>query len=225
MPNNFVLYKPKDVVAGDFYWLEKINDAIFFAVADCTGHGVPGAMVSVVCHSALNRSIREFRLTKPSDILDKTRELVLATFEKSERKVKDGMDISLCSWNQGQEKLHFAGANNSLYIIRKDSDEVEIIKADREPIGYIENATPFTNHEIDWKEGDEIYLLSDGYIDQFGGKENKKYGSRKLKNKLLEIKNESMEKQHDILQKSIDSWMNEAGEEQLDDICIMGIKC
>jgi hypothetical protein len=114
LKDSYIFYKPKDIVAGDFYWLEKINDTVFIAAADCTGHGVPGAMVSVVCSNALNRAIKEFGLTEPSKILDKVRELVIETFEKSESEVRDGMDISLCAINNITHQVTWSGANNSL---------------------------------------------------------------------------------------------------------------
>jgi hypothetical protein len=114
---SFILYKPKDVVAGDFYWMEAVGDVVYFAAADCTGHGVPGAMVSVICVNGLNRSVREFGLRKPAEILDKTRELVIKEFEKSEEEVKDGMDISLCALNTKTNELQWAGANNPLWIV------------------------------------------------------------------------------------------------------------
>jgi len=162
LPESFVLYKPKDIVAGDFYWLERTESAILIAAADCTGHGVPGAMVSVVCSNALNRTVKEFKITEPGKILDKTRELVLETFEKSESNVQDGMDISLASLtpSEGGITLKWAGAFNPLLII-KPKDKVlpngedlggagELIElpADKQPIGKTDKPLPFTTHEI-----------------------------------------------------------------------------
>ena len=118
MQKNFILYLPKDIVAGDFYWIEANKDLIHFAVADCTGHGVPGAIVSVVCHNALNRSVKEFNLNKPSEILNKTRELVIDSFNHGESDVKDGMDIAFCTLDKKYKTLQFAGANNPLLIVR-----------------------------------------------------------------------------------------------------------
>jgi serine phosphatase RsbU (regulator of sigma subunit) len=143
LKNSFMLYKPKDIVAGDFYWIQEKEETILFAVADCTGHGVPGAMVSVVCNNALSRSVREYGLMGPGDILDKTREIVIQQFDTSiskKEEVKDGMDIALCSLEMDNElgrgaRLKYAGANNPLWIIRKDSKEVEEVKADKQPIG------------------------------------------------------------------------------------------
>lgn len=220
MPDSFILYKPKDIVAGDFYWMEGINNLIIFAAADCTGHGVPGAMVSVVCHNAMNRAVKEFMLIKPNEILDKTREIVLETFEKSDEDVNDGMDIALCSINTESKKLNFAGANNGLYLIR--NNEVTQIKPDKQPIGNYKDAKPFTNHEMDLQKGDVIYAFSDGYPDQFGGPKGKKFMYKPFRNLLLEIHKEPMDKQHNILLEAFEKWRGEL--EQIDDVCVIGVR-
>ena len=116
LENSFILYKPKDIVAGDFYWMESVGDLVLFAACDCTGHGVPGAMVSVVCHNALNRAVREFSLTQPAAILDKTAEIVVENFSKSEEEIKDGMDISLCAYNSKTKTIQWAGANTGFRV-------------------------------------------------------------------------------------------------------------
>lgn len=218
--DSFVLYKPKDVVAGDFYWLEVVDDTVFFAAADCTGHGVPGAMVSVVCNGALNRSIREYKLTSPAKILDKTRELVINTFEKSETQVKDGMDICLCAWNKKTSKLQYAGANNNLYLLK--NKEIEIIKANREPVGYVQNPHPFTNYDVDLTNVQKIYLFTDGFVDQFGGPKSKKYGYNTFRQKLIELARQNMDVQKEILEDTFDKW--KGYEEQIDDVCIIGVR-
>ena len=233
LPEHFILYKPKDVVAGDFYWVNHSESKVLFAAADCTGHGVPGAMVSVVCNNALNRAVKEFNYSKPCAILDKTREIVLEELSKSEEDlpddkagVKDGMDITLCSLRNenGKQLLEYAGAYNPLWLIRKGAKEVEVIKADKQPIGECLEPTPFNLHEIDLKKGDMIYLFSDGYQDQFGGINDKKFGSKRLKEVLLNIQNESLESQKKLLDSTLQNWMNESNAEQLDDICIFGVK-
>ncbi|HIA37640.1 MAG TPA: hypothetical protein EYN89_13140, partial [Flavobacteriales bacterium] len=140
LKNSFILYLPKDIVAGDFYWMEQSGDKILFAAADCTGHGVPGAMVSVICNNGLNRSVREHKITDPGKILDKTREIIMQEFEKSEDEVRDGMDIALCSLSGN--KLQYAGAHNPLWLIR-DKELIET-KADRQPIGKFSKIQPFT---------------------------------------------------------------------------------
>ncbi len=220
LPNSFILYKPKDIVAGDFYWLEKKNNQILFAAADCTGHGVPGAMVSVVCNNGLNRSVREHGLTNPGEILNKTREIVIAEFEKSEDEVKDGMDIALCSLEGGT--LQYAGANNPLWIVRNGVDEIEEIKADKQPIGKYAEPKPYTNQTIQVDKGDTIYIFSDGYVDQFGGEKGKKLKAANFKKLILSIQNQSLEKQKEIINKTFEDWKGDL--EQLDDVCIIGVR-
>jgi tetratricopeptide (TPR) repeat protein len=271
LPESFILYKPKDIVAGDFYWMEApLNPPdggkapspsgrageglILFAAADCTGHGVPGAMVSVVCNNALNRSVREYGITDPGKILNKTREIVIQEFEKSDEEVKDGMDISLCAIEAlpsslySQEKagvrLHYAGANNPLWIIRSahhpDPDasgeesidaslplimtdyELLEIKADKQPIGKYAEPKPFTTHTIELKKGDTIYTFTDGYADQFGGPKGKKFKYAQLKELLLSIQNKTMEEQSQILNLKFEEWKGNL--EQVDDVCVIGVR-
>ena len=218
--NSFVLYKPKDIVAGDFYWVDVQNEITFFAVADCTGHGVPGAMVSVVCNSGLNRSVREYNFVKPSEILNKTRELVIDEFNRSDEEVKDGMDIALCSIRENE--LSYSGAYNPLWIIRNKSKEVEEIKADKQPIGVYSRSTEFVNHSTVLNEGDLVYLFSDGFADQFGGEKEKKFKTVNFKKLLLSISSYSLEKQKEELNLAFDNWKGNL--EQLDDVCILGYK-
>jgi serine phosphatase RsbU (regulator of sigma subunit) len=218
LPNSFVLYLPKDVVAGDFYWLEKTENEILFAVADCTGHGVPGAMVSVVCNNALNRVVKEYKLTIPGEILDKTRSLIIEEFEKSEEEVKDGMDIALCSIVG--DKLSYAGAHNPLVIIR--NGELIEVKANKQPIGKYDKIQAFTTHEVQLQKGDRIYLFSDGYIDQFGGEFGKKLKSKYFKEILLNNQNKSIENQKDAFESAFQNW--KGNYEQIDDVCLIGIE-
>ncbi len=220
LPNSFVFYLPKDIVAGDFYWLENEDRVVYFAAADCTGHGVPGAMVSVVCHNSLNRAVREFGCNTPALILEKTRELVIETFEKSKEEVKDGMDIALCSYNKATKVLEYSGANNGLYLIR--DNEVTEVKPDKQPIGKYVNATPFENHNLQLLEGDSIYIFSDGFPDQFGGPKGKKLKYKKFKEILLSMSDLPIQNQKDQLYKQFESWKGEL--EQLDDVCVIGFK-
>ncbi|MBK6527158.1 MAG: SpoIIE family protein phosphatase [Crocinitomicaceae bacterium] len=222
LSDSFILYKPKDIVAGDFYWLEKSSDQILIAACDCTGHGVPGAMVSVICNNALNRSVREFGLKEPGKILDKTREIVISEFEKSEDEVKDGMDISLCALSISTLNLNWSGANNPLWILRKDSTEIEEIKADKQPIGKYAAAKSFTTHQKNLEKGDLIYLITDGYQDQFGGEKGKKFKASELKKLLVSISNESMDSQKKKIDEAFESWRGKL--EQIDDVCIIGIR-
>lgn len=225
LPEHFVLYQPKDIVAGDFYWMEPVGEnspekGVLFAAADCTGHGVPGALVSVVCNNALNRSVREYGLTKPGAILDKTREIVVEEFEKSEEQVKDGMDIALC--HLVDNTLTFAGAYNPLWIIRNGSDTVEEIKGSKQPIGQFRASVPFETSAVSLHAGDTLYVFSDGFADQFGGDKQKKYKSPKFKTFLLAIQKYSMEKQQQLLRDEFKRWKRDL--EQVDDICIIGIR-
>lgn len=218
LPDSFVLYLPKDIVAGDFYWLEQKNNTTYIAAADCTGHGVPGAMVSVICNNALNRSVREFGANEPNEILNKARELVISEFEKSEDEVKDGMDIALCAIEGA--KLRFSGAHNPLWIVR--NGELLETKADKQPVGKFAASKNFTNQLIELQRGDQIYLFSDGYADQFGGPKGKKFKAKSFKDLLIEIKDKNMSEQKVILQTTIRKWRGEL--EQVDDICVIGIK-
>ena len=222
----FVLYKPKDIVAGDFYWLRKAKDRILFAAADCTGHGVPGAMVSVVCNNALNRSVHEHQLSEPGEVLTKTREIVVQEFTKAEEEMKDGMDIALCSLpiEMGKEQVNFqyAGAHNPLWIIRKNAEEVEEYKANKQPIGQFDNPVPYITHNILLNKGDIIYIFSDGYVDQFGGKKNKKFKSLNFKKLLISIQQETMEQQKILIDRAFEDWRGQF--EQIDDVCVIGVR-
>lgn len=235
IPEYFIYYRPKDIVAGDFYWFECIGDDIYIAAADCTGHGVPGAMVSVVCSNALNRAVKEMNLKEPSDILNKVRQLVIETFERSEHEVKDGMDICFCRINQGSNKITYSGAQNSLYRITKKSGEFDSeksiydddnilieYKADKQPIGKFLIDKPFTQKEIQCEEGDMIYLFTDGYADQFGGPEGKKFMYKSFKKLLLSLKNEKIDEQKIILNRTFENWA--LTEKQIDDVCVIGIR-
>jgi serine phosphatase RsbU (regulator of sigma subunit)/Tfp pilus assembly protein PilF len=220
LPENFIFYKPKDLVAGDFYWAELINDLLFIAAADSTGHGVPGAMVSVVCSNALNRSIKEFHLTDTGKILDKARELVLETFEKGSTEVKDGMDISLLCIDKKNKTIFWSGANNPLWYIQHD--EFKEIKADKQPIGKTDNPKPFTTHQIEFSEGTSFYLFTDGYADQFGGEKGKKFKYKQMSEMILRNKDLLLSQQKEIISETFDSWKGNL--EQVDDVCIIGFK-
>ena len=257
LPLSFVLYKPKDIVAGDFYWMHvgselKVGSPekfVLIAVADCTGHGVPGAMVSVVCANALNAAVKEFGLREPAKILDKVNELVEDTFGKSESEVKDGMDISLLKIEmvgeltdnklpkgkliipKGQTladvveankkyNIQWAGANNPLWFI-KDGGWSEI-KADKQPVGKFEHRKPFTNHSLQLKASDSLFLISDGFADQFGGEQGKKIKNKMLKELLFKNSEQNPLFQKQWLEKEFESW--KSGYEQVDDVCIIGIK-
>jgi len=232
----FILYQPKDIVAGDFYWIQRTGDIVYFAVADCTGHGVPGAMMSVVCHNAMNRAFRELGATTPAKILDTTRDYVIEQVA-STKDVKDGMDISLCSWNSKTKVLQFAGAHNPLWVvtdrfIAPNDDDMALIevnerkilevKADKQPVGRYENAKPFKNHEVQLVSGDTIYIFSDGFSDQFGGTKGKKLKQSLFKELLALSGDKTCAEQHEFLTEYFLNWRGEI--EQIDDVCVMGVK-
>lgn len=219
LENSFILYKPKDIVAGDFYWMETFEDLVLFAACDCTGHGVPGAMVSVVCHNALNRAVREFGLSQPAAILDKTTEIVLENFSKSEEEIQDGMDISICALNIKTKTLEWAGANNPLWLI-SNGNLIET-KADKQCIGYNTNVKPFTNHQFKLASNTTIYLFSDGFPDQFGGEPERKLTKNRFKELLLSIQYLPLQLQATELDKYITKHQN--GTEQTDDILVLGV--
>ncbi|MCB9187757.1 MAG: SpoIIE family protein phosphatase [Flavobacteriales bacterium] len=220
LQDSFILYKPKDIVAGDFYWMEQVNNKVLFAACDCTGHGVPGALVSVVCNNGLNKSVREYGITEPGKILDKTREIVIQEFEKSEEEVRDGMDIALCALDGNI--LEFAGAHNPVWIIRNGSQEIDEIKADSQPIGKFEHAQPYTTHRIELEKGDTFFIFSDGYADQFGGDKGKKFKTANFKRLLLSIQEKSMNEQKRIIDQTFEEWRGDI--EQIDDVCIIGVR-
>ena len=216
----FILYKPKDIVAGDFYWLEEKDDKVLLASADCTGHGVPGAMVSVVCNNALNRTVREFNLDEPAAILNKVRDIVIDTFNKSGEDVKDGMDIALISYNNKTNILQFSGANNSLYLI--SDGNLQVLAADTQPIGKYAVEKSFTNHQVQLKKGDTFYIFPDGYVDQFGGEKGKKLKFQGFIELLMQLKDESMDEQHKHIDEFFMKWKGDL--EQVDDVCVIGVR-
>jgi len=237
LPNTFLYYQPKDIVAGDFYFFEVTDTHIFMAAADCTGHGVPGALMSVVCSNALTRCVKEFNLTDPGKILDKTRELVLETLRKSGSDLKDGMDISLLVLNvQGlkfnEESVHnlkhstlnieqisWSGANNPLWYIQ--DGKMHEISADKQCIGQNYDPKPFTTHSLPLSLS-AFFLFTDGYADQFGGPDGKKFKYSQLQKLLLENSNLEPETLNLKLQTVFKDWKGDL--EQVDDICILGVK-
>jgi tetratricopeptide (TPR) repeat protein len=227
-PESFILYKPKDIVAGDFYWMQRLprpagegrGEVILIAAADCTGHGVPGAMVSVVCSNAINRIVKETEVRDTGSVLDNVRNVVLETFSTSEGEVKDGMDISFCAINRQANILEWTGANNPLWYIHKN--KLIEIAPDKQPVGIQDNPKPFTTHLVNIEKGDIIYLFTDGYADQFGGPKGKKFKYKQLQEKLLAIAHLTMEEQKKALEETLETWKGSL--EQVDDILVMGIR-
>jgi serine phosphatase RsbU (regulator of sigma subunit)/tetratricopeptide (TPR) repeat protein len=221
LPQFFIMYRPKDIVAGDFYWIDVVNkDTLLIAAADCTGHGVPGALVSVVCSNALHRTVKEFAITEPGKILDKTRELVVETFERSENEVKDGMDISLCLLDKKTLQIKWAGANNPLWIVR-DGNIIEF-KPNKQPIGKVDKASLYDTHDIKLQSGDSIYIFTDGYADQFGGPNGKKFKYHQLVELMQSVGNLPVKEQQSRIEKEFEDWKGDL--EQVDDVCVIGIK-
>jgi serine phosphatase RsbU (regulator of sigma subunit) len=247
---HFILFKPKDIVSGDFYWATKYNEFIFFCVADCTGHGVPGAFMSMLCISFLNEVVLKEKITQSDEILNKIRTLIIESLKQKgiSGEQKDGMDITLCIINKETLMLQYSGANNPLYIIRnKDKEPIPCdkqqeynnhilyeIKGDAMPIAIYIDMDPFVRHNIKLLKGDRLYLFSDGIADQFGGPSGhsggKKFMYKTFKTALMETCTSDMENQKVLVEKKINDWMAyenpETGQayDQLDDICLMGLK-
>ncbi|MBI3133764.1 MAG: SpoIIE family protein phosphatase [Bacteroidetes bacterium] len=248
LANYFIFFRPKDIVSGDFYWAEKSLDKTktFFAVADCTGHGVPGAMVSLIGTRALTSALRESGITRASEILDNVNESMIESFTDTATGtvIKDGMDIALCSVDYstpGQVAFQYAGAQNSCWIVRAEQDaDIQVngarlepnlvahgyklfeIKADKQPIGYFETRVLFRNNDVVLKTGDRIYLYSDGFADQFGGEKGKKFKYKTLKELILSIQNQPINQHYEAVRNAFYDWKREF--EQIDDVCVMGVE-
>ncbi len=224
LKNYFIFYLPKDIVSGDFYWVNEADGLFMMAAVDCTGHGVPGAFMSIVGYNQLNYAVNVKKARNAGTILDELNLGVISTLneKKSDNSIKDGMDMALCIFDFAAKKVGFAGANNPLLLIRDNT--VIKYKGDRFPIGAFEGSSPqsFKNNEIDLREGDCFYLSSDGFADQFGGPDNKKFMFRKFEELLLAIHSLPMIDQKEILQKKLYEWMGI--NDQVDDILVIGIK-
>lgn len=220
-PTSFIFHSSKDILSGDFYWFEKLANKAYLACADCTGHGVPGAMLSVLGINKLYEIISNLE-SSPALILDKLNTLIYNALGKkySPKKMNDGMDIALYTIDFETNTLEYAGANNSLYIIRND-DLIEL-KADKQSIGDNLISKAFSNTVFQLMKDDMLYVFSDGFADQFGGSKGKKFTRKQLKDLLIQIANETMEIQKNILQQTLTDWKMDY--EQTDDICIIGVK-
>jgi serine phosphatase RsbU (regulator of sigma subunit) len=223
LPENFILNKPRDIVSGDFYWMAKIDHKVIAVAADCTGHGVPGAFMSMLGVTFLNEIVNKGAITDPGQILNQLREYIIRALHQTgkEGENKDGMDISLAVIDQKNNVLEFAGAYNALYLVR-DSEVIEV-KADRMPIGiYLEKNEQFKTQTMPLQKGDSMYMLSDGYVDQFGGTEGKKLKAKAFKELILTIRDLPMEAQQKKLDENIVEWMGQFA--QVDDILVIGIR-
>ncbi len=224
LKNSFILFKPKDIVSGDFYWLTVDGSKQFIAAVDCTGHGVPGAFMSIIGYNSLNKIVKEYGFTDPADILDHLNDEVVNTLQKQaeDGEVKDGMDLSLIVHDMEKGELEYAGAYNPLYLIR--NKKLMVTKGDRFAIGWTssESGKKFTSHKIKLKKGDTTYIFSDGFADQFGGEKGKKFMIRNLKKLLLDIQDLSMKEQKIRLEETFENWRG--NEEQIDDVIIIGTR-
>lgn len=235
----FVLFQPKDIVSGDFYWVRTIDDKIFWAVVDCTGHGVPGAFMSMIGNSLLNEIIVENKIFDAHIILDELKlKVVNALNLDNTIQTKDGMDLSICVFDLKTKFVEYAGANNSIYIVKdklvktKRFEHVETkkvhlddlieLKPNRFPVGYSPINSTFSSVSFQVEKNDMIYMFSDGYADQFGGEKNKKFTYKRLKDLFVEIHHLPLEEQSQILEKNFLNWKGE--HEQIDDVCVVGVR-
>jgi len=227
LPEHFILYKPRDIVSGDFYWFKQINHFIFIVAADCTGHGVPGAFMSLLGISHLNEIISKKEICPPNEILNELSQRIKNSLHQEGQKgqSQDGMDIALCIIDIENNTIQFSGAHNPLYLIRKNETNYELYetKADKMPIGvHPKEDISFTNNEIQLQKNDTIYLFSDGYVSQFGGNKLEKYKTKRLKELLTKIQDSNMNTQKEILEQSLMEW--KGNQKQVDDILVIGIR-
>lgn len=223
LSDHFILYKPRDIVSGDYYWAREKNHRLLVAVADCTGHGVPGGFLSMLGISSMNEIVNRSRELDPGKILEELREVVIASMHQtgSRDEAQDGIEIALCIIDLKKNILEYAGANRPLYLVRDGA--VQHFHPDRMPIGiYEQDPVPFTNHTIELRKGDTIYLFSDGYVDQLGGPRRKTFRVVNFRKLLLEIQDKSMEKQKAILKDKMAKWQGDV--EQIDDVLVVGIR-
>lgn len=223
LSDSFILYLPRDIVSGDFYWISEQEENILFAVVDCTGHGVPGAFMSILGITSLNEIVNKNDKLKANRVLNKLREKIMKSLHQTGKggESKDGMDIAFCILNRKTRVLQYAGANNPLYYIRQNT--LNEIKPDKMPIGIsgVEEKS-FRNHVMKMIKGDMLYIFTDGYPDQFGGPKEKKFKYKPFRNLLLEIHDKNMEKQKEILSSTFFNWKKDY--EQVDDILIIGVR-
>jgi serine phosphatase RsbU (regulator of sigma subunit) len=223
LPKHFVFYRPRDIVSGDFFWVDKRDETVLIAVADCTGHGVPGAFMSMLGISLLNEISSKYSGHPTNEILDELRDQVIASLGQTgdRYEARDGMEMGLVALNTSTRELQFTGAMHDLWTFQ--SGKLAVIKGDRMPVGiHSQGSTAFTAQKLTLKRGDTLYLFSDGYADQFGGTQRKKFGSTRLKKLLTRIQANIMHDQQEIIEKEFDQWKGE--EEQIDDVLMIGVK-
>ncbi len=216
----FIMYQSKDIVAGDFYWMEEINGEVYIAVADCTGHGVPGAILSIICANILDKVICQMKLKDPGHILDKVREMVISYLTKGDFAMNDGMDIALCRINIESKQMLYAGAYNPIYILR--NNQLIVSKPNKQPVGKFDYLKKFESSHFSLHENDIIYLFSDGFADQFGGPLNKKFKIRNFREMVLEISSLELDQQKIHIESVFNDWKGD--QEQIDDVCVIGVQ-
>ncbi|HEY0978392.1 MAG TPA: SpoIIE family protein phosphatase [Flavobacteriales bacterium] len=219
LPESFVMYRPKAIVSGDFYWMGQYQGEVMVAAADCTGHGVTGALLSAMCSNLLDRAVNEFGLTEPGMVLDKTRELLWERLARS-AEMTDGMDISLCSIDPHSGSLRWSGALCDLIYVHQG--RITEVKSHREAVGRARHRSRFPTHRLKLDKGDMVYLMTDGYVDQFGGPQGKKYKSRPMKQLLQGIHTLPVDQQQELLEVAFDEWKGDL--EQVDDVTIVGFR-
>jgi serine phosphatase RsbU (regulator of sigma subunit) len=219
----FILFRPRDIVSGDYYWARKKGQKLLVALADCTGHGVPGGFLSMLGISSMNEIVNRSKELNPARILEELREVVISSMHQtgSKGEAQDGIEIALCVFDLKQASMEYAGANRPLYLVR--DGVVQHYRADRMPIGiYQQEAVSFSSHSIKLKQGDSIYLFSDGYVDQLGGPKRKTFRAIKFRKLLLEVQDQPMERQKAILLETMARWQGKV--EQIDDVLVMGFQ-
>jgi serine phosphatase RsbU (regulator of sigma subunit) len=241
VPEHFIVFKPKDIVSGDYYWVKEVQDHVVIVAADCTGHGVPGAFMSMLGITLLNDLIGDRCFDAPSAILERLRSKIKTMLDQDgdSEEQKDGMDLALAIYNKTNRELHFAGANNPVYIIRNkevpagkeleahfsiDNEEYQLfeIKGDKQPIGVHWEETPFKSYSVILQEHDTFYMFSDGFVDQYGGEKRKKFKSLPFKRLLLSLQNQPMSEQGKALEHTFETWKGDL--EQIDDVSVVGVK-
>mgnify|MGYP000267985660 CR=1 FL=1 len=219
--DHFVIYSPKDIVSGDFYWLETMDDVTFLAVADCTGHGVPGAFVSMMGHNMLNQIVNDSNVSDPGQALDILDQKVTSAFSSQDKVLRDGMDLVFTAFNREKMIVEYSGAYRPLYMMR--DGELTELKNPKISIGGFDNRDlDFSSNTIEMKSGDQFYMFSDGFVDQFGGQNGKKFMSKRLKNLLLNIHDQPMKTQKEALLTAWNEWKGDL--EQVDDVCVIGVR-
>ncbi len=214
--NNFILFKPKEIVSGDFYYVNKIKDYLIFAVADCTGHGVSGGFITVLGITYLHEVIKREETNNPAIALESLRVKIKAIFKTFGTENQNGLDIALCAIDTKTDIMQYAGANNPLWIVR--DDELIEYKATRNPIGYYPKERNFECNKIQLQKNDKIYLFSDGYKDQFGGKYNQKFTNKRFRQMIKEVSKMPMSQQNELLEKTLEKWIGAS--RQIDDIAL-----